>query len=270
MYGNSDKGMKRPGNEDSYYCSEDEGIAIVADGMGGHASGEVASALAVRIIREYVLSAIDNCDGRNPNAQIDPDWLCRVLANAISEANNVIYSKSGASFDSASRMGTTITSFVKCNDAAALAHVGDSRIYLFRNGKLFPLTQDHSLVNEQVRANLITAEEARTSVYRHIVTRALGMKDSVESDTQSIFLLDGDRIMLCTDGLFDLVEDSVIKSVLESSGDNLKSAVHRLISIANERGGDDNITIALVRLVADEKLGGINDSDDKTQMFEVN
>ncbi len=261
-YGHSDVGLKRAGNEDSYYCSAEEGLAIVADGMGGHASGEVASALAVKIIRDRVLAAF------GAGACSSGEELCGVLDSAIREANDSIFEKGGAAVKT-SRMGTTIAAFVFCGDSAAIAHVGDSRVYLLRDGVLHPLTQDHSLVNEQLRANLISAEEARTSIYRHIVTRALGMKKEVEPETQTVVLRPGDLVLLCSDGLFDMVEDEAIKNVLVEHGGDLKKAAHRLIDLANMNGGEDNITVVLISVKGEGRERGEEEEADKTTMLTI-
>jgi protein phosphatase len=146
-------------------------------------------------------------------------------------------------------MGTTIAVFLATDEGCAIGHVGDSRVYILRGDKVFPMTQDHSLVNEQVRAHLITEEEARKSVYRHIVTRALGMREVVEVDTQAVVLRHGDVLLLCSDGLYDLVENEMIQQVLLDSRNDLKNAAHNLIDLANAKGGEDNITVVLVQAV---------------------
>ncbi|GAB4161472.1 MAG: protein phosphatase 2C domain-containing protein [Planctomycetota bacterium] len=246
-YGHTDKGLKRPGNEDSFYCSSEEGIAIVADGMGGHASGEVASALAVRIIREEILNHLAQSvvSGEKPT---DKDtFACTVLRKAIEHANTAIHQKTAQQVDKAAKMGTTIVALLATEEYSAIASVGDSRIYILREGKLIQLSQDHSLVNEQVKANLITEEEARKSIYRHIVTRALGMKEEVEVDTMPISLKAGDVVMMCSDGLYDLVGDELIKQVMLDADGDLKSATHSLIDLANAKGGEDNITVAMIK-----------------------
>ena len=267
----SDVGMKRSGNEDSFYCSADEGIAIVADGMGGHASGEVASALAVRIIRDVVLQRLADTGFSDGASAKDSEWMCGVLSDAIIKANAAICGKSSNSASNISRMGTTITVFLLSGDASAIAHVGDSRIYLLRGNNLFPLTRDHSLVNEQLRANLITPEEARTSIYRHIVTRALGMKELVEPETNALVILPRDLLLLCSDGLFDLVDDDTIREVLLDGREELQVAVHRLIDLANSKGGDDNITVVLAKVKSDhsEASADVDNDDDMTTILPI-
>ena len=236
--------MQRPNNEDSFYCSRDEKLAIVADGMGGHACGEVASAIAVRVIRDTMLSALD---GRE---KADQKLLCDTMRESLDRANELIHRKTLEQGSRATKMGTTVAMFAAHGDASAVAHVGDSRVYLLRGAKMFRLTQDHSLVNEQLKAELITEEEAKKSVYRHIVTRALGMKEAVESDTQELSVREGDRLLLCSDGLFDLVEDELIEKVIRNSEGNRRDAVHNLIDLANSRGGDDNVTVVLVEIAS--------------------
>ncbi len=156
--------MKRPSNEDSFYCSSEEGLSIVADGMGGHASGEVASALAVRVIRQEVLRKLTESYLAEDKHEDYSAWLCDVLQRAIEKANDMIFRKTSAQAGRSSKMGTTIAVFLSTEEGCAIAHVGDSRVYILRGDKVYPMTQDHSLVNEQVRAHLITEEEARKSV----------------------------------------------------------------------------------------------------------
>lgn len=249
VYGHTDVGLKRTSNEDSFYCSADEGISIVADGMGGHASGEVASALAVRVIRQEILRKLTEAHLADEKHEDPGEWLCSVLAMAIEKANDMIYRKTSSNAARSSKMGTTIVVFLATDDGCAIGHVGDSRVYILRGDKVYPMTQDHSLVNEQIRAHLITEEEARKSVYRHIVTRALGMREAVEVDTQAVVLRHGDLLLLCSDGLYDLVDDEMIRQVLTDSRDNLKNAAHSLIDLANAKGGEDNITVVLVEAI---------------------
>lgn len=211
-------------------------LTIIADGMGGHAAGEVASRLAAEIIgRRYY------------EIQADPT---ESLARAFIEANRSIYD--AASSEAQLRgMGTTCTALALCDGQAFIAHVGDSRAYLLRAGRLNLLTEDHSAVMEMVRQGVISREEARHHADKNVITRALGTTPEVEISTLGPPLTTrvGDTFLLCSDGLYDLVEDSEIERVLLEARD-IHEASERLIALARARGGHDNITVGIVELRA--------------------
>ena len=211
-------------------------LTIVADGMGGHASGEVASQMAVELISEIYYSE---------NGLSAPD----ALRNAIEIANEQIYeaSESGEEF---SGMGTTVIALVLQNDTAFCAHVGDSRLYRFRNGNLEMLTIDHSQVMEMVAQGIITMEQARNHDDKNVILRAVGTQPFVEVEVSDEFeVVVGDTFLLCSDGLSDMLEDTVIEAILRSEPD-LHTASEKLISAAKDNGGHDNITAGIVRIEA--------------------
>lgn len=232
----SDVGRKRQKNEDSYLINDELNLFVVADGMGGHAGGEYASRIAISTIEEQFQQ---NAGKDTPGEE--------VLKAAIQDAGSKIIQK--AEEDRALRgMGTTVICLHLENKRAVMGHVGDSRGYLFRDGVLEQLTEDHSLVNEQVKSGLITAEEARTHQFKNIITRSVGVTAEVEVDTASRKLKEGDFFLLCSDGLSNLVEMSEMEKELRSQEPIL--AAKAMVDLANKRGGDDNITLVLVEVVS--------------------
>ena len=238
----SDVGMKRQSNEDAYVVllppktpAGVDGVLVVADGMGGHEAGEVASAMAVQAVVDEL---------GEPNAQHDayPGALGELVERANAE---IVASAQG----DRRGMGTTMTMAVVEDTRMHLAHVGDSRAYLLRGGELRQLTDDHSWVSEQVRQGRLTPAEAATHPRRNLLTKALGAAPSVAVDTQTIDLEEGDLILLCSDGLHGVVSDESIQELLQRAGD-LNASCKRLVQAANERGGPDNVTVVLARVSA--------------------
>jgi PPM family protein phosphatase len=226
----TDTGRQRRDNEDSVYARPP--VFVVADGMGGAQAGEVASQIAVEAFEQGLP------DSGSPEER---------LASRVREANQRIHELSRAEQEHEG-MGTTLTAAYLDDDShVAIAHVGDSRAYLFRDGELKRLTQDHSLVGELVRRGKLTEEQAEEHPQRSIITRALGPEPSVEVDTWSYPVRDGDILLLCSDGLTSMIPEEKIGEVLESSA-TLEAAGDRLIREANEAGGRDNITVVLSRL----------------------
>ncbi|SMB94658.1 protein phosphatase [Thermanaeromonas toyohensis ToBE] len=223
-------GLIRPDNEDAFLVDTEKGLLAVADGMGGHQAGEVASFLALRALAEKL------------KEELVEDPLAKLLA-AVHFANEVVY-RSACQSPELSGMGTTLTAAWVVGSQAFLAHVGDSRAYLFRGGRLEVLTHDHSYVGELVRSGDLTVEQARLHPHRNILTRALGTEAEVIVDTRVVGLHTGDRLLLCTDGLPEVVKDEEIAEVL-SSRTGLKEAVQSLVRLALERGGPDNVTVVL-------------------------
>ena len=239
----TDAGKVREKNEDSYGRFEPSdpqiqnskgSLFIVADGMGGHKGGEVASRLAVEDIRSQYYSV----QGEDPAI---------ALVEAFQKANQSIFEKSQSN-ESLTGMGTTCTAMVIRQEFAYFAHVGDSRAYLFRQGELRQITEDHSLIGEMLRSGLISKEDARTHPQRNVITKSLGVQISVETDTPStpFSIEDGDVFLLCSDGLTTLVFDEDIKEAL--SAQNIGEACSRLIDLANDKGGNDNITVQVIEI----------------------
>ncbi len=230
----SDIGRKRTNNEDSLFSNTDLGLFMVADGMGGHRGGEKASKLAIETSAETYIKHLAN--GLRPED---------ALKNAVQDATKAVFQNSQLDPE-LKGMGTTLSSLLICLDQAYISHIGDSRIYRLRDGNLVRLTTDHSLVNEQVEAGIMTEEQARTSTLRNIITRAIGHDQNARADHLSVEIKPDDMFLLCTDGLNNMLNDDKIKEIIIKQ--EPKKSIHTLISEANLRGGDDNITVILVSL----------------------
>ncbi|HSK95690.1 MAG TPA: Stp1/IreP family PP2C-type Ser/Thr phosphatase [Euzebyales bacterium] len=224
-------GLVRPQNEDSYHCSHP--LYVVADGLGGHAAGEVASALVVDRLRQISIAE-----------DVTAEQAQQQLADAVRDANRQIH-RSATEDPEHAGMGTTVTAAVAVGGQLCLAHVGDSRGYLFRDGALEHITEDHTPVQRAVRAGVISAEEAVRHPSRHVLAQAVGLDVDVDVDTPSVELRSGDRIVLCTDGLTDPVPDADLQRLL-GGFDTPQAAVDGLIQAALNGGGPDNVTLIVV------------------------
>ncbi|MBI5328223.1 MAG: Stp1/IreP family PP2C-type Ser/Thr phosphatase [Deltaproteobacteria bacterium] len=233
----TDVGKKRKLNEDSFCAAGDIGLFLVADGMGGHAAGEIASQTAVEVVK---LSLSDWLRKGPPNSE--------VFARAIHLANKAVFEMAEKG-QGMKGMGTTITGILIYNGGFATANVGDSRIYRIRNNSIEQLSTDHSMVGMQLSMGLITKEEAKTSKYKNVITRAIGTTQTIEIDTRDEEAIKNDLILICSDGLSSLVEDNDMLDIAKRCGDNLDSACEELIALANFNGGDDNITTVLVKFL---------------------
>ncbi|MBI3545616.1 MAG: Stp1/IreP family PP2C-type Ser/Thr phosphatase [Gammaproteobacteria bacterium] len=241
MYGLTDTGRKREQNEDCIALVPEAGLVIVADGMGGHQAGEVASKLAVDSIAKYVVdSFIDSAKAPNPALEI------KSVGEAVQQANRAIYELSRQRPECAG-MGSTVVTVVFYDDKLCVGHVGDSRLYRFRFGILEQITQDHSVIQELVSRGLATEEEARESVSKNLVTRALGIDPAVLPDISEHNVMDEDIYLLCSDGLNDVLADGDIEMILTEHGRSLQTAAQTMVETANARGGPDNISVILVR-----------------------
>ena len=247
MVGLTDAGRMRPENEDAISVHPEVGLAILADGMGGHQAGEVASGMAVEVITRHFAEAFVREFERRRKGQV-PEAAMEVNAmyDAIQLANNAIHEMARARPECAG-MGSTVVIAVFYNDKLCVGHVGDSRLYRFRSGELTQLTQDHSVVQELVSRGLLTIEEAHQTVGKNLVTRALGVDSSVTPDVAEQSLEEADLYLLCSDGLNDMLSDEEIRKLLVEHGADLETAVKRLVAEANERGGADNISVILAR-----------------------
>ncbi len=245
--GETDVGKTRDHNEDAFYLPAEERFAIVADGMGGHASGEVASQLAVETIVDYFQRTAEGQEVTWPYKLGHGRISENRLVASIMLANQRIYEQAQAN-PKYKGMGTTVVSILFEEDFALLAHVGDSRIYRIRPGEIVQLTQDHSFLNEYARMKGITVDEAQALLrQKNVVSRALGMKPMVKVDVMRINPSLGDIYLLCTDGLSDMLPDEAIHAITLSE-QNLDKACDKLIEAANEAGGKDNITVVLARI----------------------
>lgn len=244
----TDVGLIRSGNEDNYIMVPERGVFVVADGMGGHAGGGTASRLAVETIQATVRHAKEaEADLFGSGLGVEESGLPDVLRQAVEEACAVIFRTAQGNPDLAG-MGTTVTTALVDGRVAYVAHVGDSRLYLLREGRIYQVSEDHSLVNEQLKAGAISPDEARNSRFKNIITRSVGFEQSVQVDLVGLDLEPEDVLVLCCDGLSNLVEDEEILHVVEESSVDL--APGRLVALANDRGGDDNITVIVVKASA--------------------
>jgi protein phosphatase len=244
-FGATDVGRKRASNEDAFLVDDALGLYVVADGMGGHAAGEVASQEAVETIYGMVkqgLRALPQIVGTLTNEHARS--ACRLLEGAVQAATYMVFALAELDRDK-SGMGTTISALLSLGEYAVTAQVGDSRIYQVRDGQVMQITEDHTLISWQLKQGLITPEEARRSPHRNVITRAVGNRDYVEVDTGLIALMPGDRFLLCSDGLHGYLREEEI-SIVTFQG--AEEAVSRFIEMANERGGKDNITAVLVEV----------------------
>ena len=230
----SDVGLRRRANEDCYALAPELGLYLVADGMGGHNAGRVASDLAAQASVSALRTLVDASAS-----------LTEKLRYSVAAANREILSTAQSKPELAG-MGTTLVALLAGSDRIALAHVGDSRAYLVRGGRIRQLTDDHSLVAELVRRREISETAARGHPHRHVLTRALGIRRTVEADLAELTPAVGDSFVLCSDGLTGLVHDDEIAKTVDSDSDP-DAVCGRLVDLANDRGGEDNITVLIVR-----------------------
>ncbi|MBI4460589.1 MAG: Stp1/IreP family PP2C-type Ser/Thr phosphatase [Acidobacteria bacterium] len=243
----SDVGMVRQNNEDSFAVEPGLNLYILCDGMGGQAAGEVASKLGVDVLLEHCRQAARNPHlGMMEGYQQEFSEPTNRLASGIRLANQAIHEAAGQKASTAG-MGSTVVAARITGNVLSVGHVGDSRLYLFRNGELKQLTRDHSLVMEQVRKGLISREEAERSEMANVILRALGAEPTVQVDLDEVWLAEGDWILLCSDGLTRMVSDTVIGQVLAEAS-SPQEASDRLVEVANENGGEDNVTVVVIAL----------------------
>ena len=248
----SDVGRVRKNNEDNFRAEPSLELFVLSDGMGGQASGEIASEMAVETVVEHCRAA-EESDPPEFFGEPTPGLSDRTnrLASAIRVANHKIF-EAGSSDPARKGMGATIVSCWITDRRLSLAHVGDSRAYLLRSGSFEQLTSDHSLVADLVRSGILTPQQAEVSEHQSVLTRALGTQPKVEVDADEQMLLAGDVLLLCSDGLSRLVTNPEIASTLETYP-NPQKAADRLIELANENGGEDNVTAIVVRVKPEPK-----------------
>lgn len=243
-------GMKRTHNEDNLALLPEESLYIVADGMGGHASGEVASQMAVETIMSFF---------RMTTRDEEVTWPYKEEKNLRYDENRLVASIKFANqriYEAAARearfkgMGTTIVTAFFTQGGAYLGHVGDSRGYRIRDGEIEQITDDHSLLNDYIKANKLTPEEIENFPHKNVIVRALGMKDSVQVDVNRLDPKPGDYYLLCSDGLSGMITDEQIRDIILGAPD-LEKACENLIEGANNHGGTDNITAALVQFMGE-------------------
>jgi len=243
----TDVGRKRKGNEDAHTVHPEHQLYVVADGMGGHAAGEVASRIAVESIEEFVALTAGNEEitwpfGLDETISYDGNRL----KTAIRHANHKVLEATRESAE-LEGMATTVVAVLVDGDIANIAHVGDSRVYKWSGGEMTLLTGDHSWVNEQIQTGVLSPDQARSHPLRNVVTRALGGRADLLVDVQALPVKSGDVLLLCSDGLTTMIPDEDIVVVLEGSGGDIGKAARDLVDEANERGGEDNITVVLMK-----------------------
>jgi serine/threonine protein phosphatase PrpC len=245
-WGASDVGRRRDHNEDRFLCNDALALYAVADGMGGHLGGERASRMAIEILEAMLQRPSEAPAADDTPLAVSPAEAA--LRNAIAEAGRRIHALSSTDPEVAG-MGTTLTALFFHERRVYVGHVGDSRAYLYRDGRVRQLTEDHSWIQDQVRAGLLTSSEARQSRFRNIITRSVGFEPTVIPDVQDLAPQAGDCFLLCSDGLSNDVPVEEIGQILTT--DFYRDAPRKLIALANDRGGDDNITCVCVSVAND-------------------
>lgn len=239
--GRSEIGLVRAINQDAFAVIDEAGIWAVADGMGGHAGGEVAAQIAIATVQAEA-AASSQLLGNGQASSTD------VLTDLISRAHDAILNRA-RSKSKLKGMGTTLVLLAIVSDPAPvayLAHVGDSRAYRFRSGTLTPMTKDHTLIEKYLERGILTPETAKTHPERHVLTRALGVGPAVKPTVAAFSLLPEDRLLLCSDGLTKMLEDEDIRTVFDAGEVNPAQVSNRLIAAALDRGGDDNVTVVVI------------------------
>ena len=245
-------GHTRQNNEDSLLCEPQMGLYVVADGMGGHAAGEIASSAAVDVVRRCILSAQPLIQSLTRESA-DKDWemLLRVVEDAVQDACRSIFEMAAA--DATRKgMGTTLTLLLTVGDRGLMAHVGDSRLYLSRGGQIYQLSEDHTFVWQMLQKGKMTPEEARVSPFSHLLTRAIGLQPQVEVDLLTFDLIPGDTFLLCSDGLHDYVAEPVEDLLPFLESNDARTLPDRMVEWALAQGGNDNVTAIVVRVLGEQ------------------
>jgi serine/threonine protein phosphatase PrpC len=250
ILGMTDTGKVRQKNEDSIGYDSALGLVVLADGMGGHRGGEVASSLAVDVIISTIQQQLSQTTYKKTDSKSEFTLESIYLRDAVSSANKQVFEKAETSSEQKG-MGTTIVALLFHNGTLSLVHIGDSRCYRLRGGKIEQITKDHSLLQELVDRGFYTSEEAQKSVKKNLVTRALGIDQDVKVDLLEDIVLKKDIYLLCSDGLTDLINDADIYLTINKFSDNLEKAAVQLITMANQKGGKDNISVMLCRVDED-------------------
>ena len=238
-------GMIRTRNEDALAWHETIHLAVLADGMGGHKAGDVASSMALEIIKNTLCDQLPKLAHPNSSRQ-----RTRLILSTIENANTQIYLASQTSVEKTG-MGATLALALFHSDKVIVAHIGDSRIYRLRKHRLRSLTYDHSLINQLIKQGTMTKEEARISRYKNVITRALGHRETVEPDIRELTTIPQDIYLLCSDGLYDMVSENEMRNIIIRHSSDLGTAAQLLITKANKNGGKDNITAILVKTETD-------------------
>jgi len=235
-HGRTDVGQKRQTNQDSILLDASNELYAVADGMGGHKGGEVASAMTLDILKSMIASISTRRNVFRPSA-----YLKEVVALA-----SLKIKEKAMGDDSLTGMGTTLVAVYFFEGVSYIVQVGDSRVYLYRDSSLWQITEDHSLINEQLRQGVITEGQAQSSDYKNVITRSVGFEDTANADVYMRDVQAGDVFLLCSDGLSSMISDETIRQNINSA--DLKGSVDKLIELANKSGGNDNVSVILVRV----------------------
>lgn len=246
----TDPGVIRSHNEDAVFADARLGLAILADGMGGYNAGEVASGMAITRLATDLQRLIVSSSLQEHIQGHDAGTIERHIINEVGAANFAIFHAAESSPQYAG-MGTTLVLAWLYDNRMSVAHVGDSRLYRMREGDFELLTRDHSLLQEQLDSGMITPEEARYSENRNLVTRALGVDPTVDVEVRDFDVKQGDILLLCSDGLNDMVEDEEIALALRTLGGNLQLSADHLVQMANDNGGRDNVSVILIKVLSD-------------------
>ncbi|MFN3202961.1 MAG: Stp1/IreP family PP2C-type Ser/Thr phosphatase [Bradymonadia bacterium] len=245
--GRTHVGMKRTHNEDSLRICRDQNLFIVADGMGGHASGEVASQLSVETLAEFYRATAEDDEITWP-FKLDKGMGYQEsrITTGVKLSNRRVYEN--ACRDAKLKgMGTTLVTLYLHGGNGYIGHVGDSRVYRFRSGQLTQITEDHSLLNDYIKIKKLTPEEIEAFPHKNVIVRALGMKENVQVDVHAEKAQIGDIFLLCSDGLSGMITDEGMEQILVTHGSDLEKSCEVLIETANQNGGTDNITVILAR-----------------------
>lgn len=248
MAGQTDVGSVREHNEDAISFNDTLGLAILADGMGGHRGGEMASAMTVSTIIDRLTTQLKRINSGESDEATGYSLESLAVHDAITEANACVYAASSENSQYRG-MGTTVVVVLFYDNRFTVAHVGDSRLYRLRDGELEQITRDHSLLQELIDRGFYSPEQARKSLNKNLVTRAVGIEANVQIDIQEDIAQVDDIYLLCSDGITDLIDDALILKTLKKNGKNLAQAAAELVREANEHGGKDNISAILARPV---------------------
>lgn len=251
----TDTGQLRTRNEDAIASDASIGLAVLADGMGGYNAGDVASQMAVLTITADLMSGFSLA--RQAGQQVDSQIASTLMSHAVNAANKAIYQVSMEQTQCAG-MGTTLVLSLFVDNQVVIGHIGDSRAYVLRGDQLIQLTNDHSLLQEQIDSGLLTMEQAKLATYKNFVTKALGVEPVMDLEINTHRVEVGDLYLLCSDGLTDMVEPYDIETTLIEHQDNLESIANALIRKANQRGGKDNISVILISVVEEFPLNKPN------------
>ena len=246
LHGQTDTGLVRDHNEDAIACNENIALAILADGMGGHRGGEMASAITVGTVLEYITEQNKNLKTGETDEATGYSAESLLVHEAVTLANENVHNSSKAHAQYRG-MGTTVVVVMFYDNRFTVAHVGDSRLYRLRDGELEQITRDHSLMQELIDRGFYTPEQARNSLNKNLVTRAIGIDSNVQIDIQEDVAMVDDIYLLCSDGVNDMIEDHLIKSAIVENADNLEDAAAETIRLAKQHGGKDNISALLAK-----------------------